>query len=187
MGIKPKKIIFCGESAGGNLVLALNHLALKAGRKTADGFYLAYPALNAQDNMVSPSLIRSLDDPMIPVTMLKTALECYVGEYRPSQPDPLLSTVVTHKEILRKFPPVRMVVGDEDPLHDDCWRFMERLKDAGVDAKMRVYKETPHGLMNVAFNLIGSGVAKKMVKDGSYVMNGLWKVIREKEGLCDGI
>ena len=30
-------------------------------------------------------------------------------------------------KLLKYFPPVRMMTGSLDPLHDECWRFAEKL------------------------------------------------------------
>lgn len=40
------------------------------------------------------------------------------------------------------------MVGTEDPLHDDCYRLLAKLKNVGNDCKMTVYKGLPHGFMN---------------------------------------
>ena len=49
-----------------------------------------------------------------------------------------------------------MMVGDHDPLHDDCWRFSERCMEAGVNIRMKVYERMMHGFLN--FDLKGVGV-----------------------------
>jgi hormone-sensitive lipase len=41
-----------------------------------------------------------------------------------------------------------MMVGTHDPLYDDCWRFTEKLLDAGVDINMKVYERMMHGFLN---------------------------------------
>ena len=40
------------------------------------------------------------------------------------------------------------MVGTEDPLHDDCIRFTERLLDASVDVKTVVYEDWMHGFLS---------------------------------------
>ncbi len=43
IGIKPSKIVLTGDSAGGNLALALTFLAIKNNIRVPNGLMLAYP------------------------------------------------------------------------------------------------------------------------------------------------
>lgn len=70
----------------------------------------------------------ALEDQLIPYTLLKLCIQAYVpGEANPAF-DPLLCPIHLSEELLRKFPPIRMMVGDADPLHDECWRFTDKLR-----------------------------------------------------------
>lgn len=44
--VNPKKIIVVGDSAGGNLAIALGLKCVKEGVRVPDGLLLVYPALN---------------------------------------------------------------------------------------------------------------------------------------------
>jgi hormone-sensitive lipase len=72
--VTPKKIILTGDSAGGNLVAALTCLLIKQGLRVPDGIVLTYPALNLNYNNYTPSLLSSLDEPILPHTYLKICL-----------------------------------------------------------------------------------------------------------------
>ncbi len=50
--------------------------------------------------------------------------------------------------MLAKLPPIRMMVGEKDPLYDDTWRFLERLVNLKKDVHLRVYKYLPHAFMS---------------------------------------
>lgn len=39
------------------------------------------------------------------------------------------------------------MVGEKDPLHDDCWRLVDRLKKLNKDVKMTVYRDLAHGFL----------------------------------------
>ena len=45
IGIKPNKIVIAGDSAGGNLALAVTFLAIKNGIRIPDGLQLSYPGI----------------------------------------------------------------------------------------------------------------------------------------------
>ena len=49
-----------------------------------------------------------------------------------------------------RFPPVRMLVGNIDPLFDDCMLMTEKLLRNDVDVKTTVYKNAYHGLLSFA-------------------------------------
>ena len=81
MGIKPKKIILVGDSAGGNLVLSTAIMAVERNFRVPDGLILCYPALALSKFKFSPSLLLAIDDPMLPYPFLKMCLDSYVGDF----------------------------------------------------------------------------------------------------------
>jgi hormone-sensitive lipase len=76
--VEPKKIIFVGDSAGGNLVAALTSMLLAKKLRSPDGIVLVYPALNLNYNNYTPSLLTSLNDMILPHTFLKICLKSYL-------------------------------------------------------------------------------------------------------------
>lgn len=64
---------------------------------------------------------------LLPHTILKMCLECYVPEDYRVDVDPMVSPVRFSDEILGAFPPTRIFVGNDDAFHDECCRFAERL------------------------------------------------------------
>ena len=70
MNIRPRKIILAGDSAGGNLCLALTGLLMKREITPIPyGIYLAYPATDFRE-VFSPSRINSLDDTLLFTNLL---------------------------------------------------------------------------------------------------------------------
>ena len=148
LGIKDPKIILAGDSAGGNLAAALTIKLISAGYRVPDGLFLAYPAVNLIKERFSFSLVQSLDDMLVPHTFLKLCLESYLEDSSAAEHNPLISPLVAPDDVLEMFPPVRMMVGTKDPLHDDVLRFCERLLDCGVDVELKVYEGLIHGGLN---------------------------------------
>jgi len=148
LDIKVDKIIVAGDSAGGNLVTALTLMAIKMGIRVPDACYLLYPSLNLYQ-MYTPSYFLSIDDPLLPFSCLKLILKSYVPEeFRPKE-DPFLSPIYASDELLEKLPPIRIATGDNDPLHDDSWRFLYRLVKLKRNVKMHIYQHMPHGFLSM--------------------------------------
>ena len=90
---------------------------VRAGLKPPQGCLLIYPALYVDANSFSPSYYESLDDPMLPYPILKLVVKAYVDEGFKNLEDPFISPVLASDELVEK-----------DPLHDDTWRFLAKLK-----------------------------------------------------------
>lgn len=125
--VPPQNIVVVGDSAGGNIIASLTGLLIKLQHPVPKGIVLVYPALSLNFNGYSPSLLSSLDDMLLPHTFLKMCLSCYVPEEVRAELDPFASPVRLSDNLLRKYPPCRMFVGNRDPMHDDCCRLTERL------------------------------------------------------------
>jgi len=148
LGISPSKVIVVGDSAGGNLALGVVYRAIKLGYRVPDGLVLAYPALSVDDKCFSPSLLLSIDDQIVPYSLLKFCADSYIPPDSKPDSNPYLSPVCASDEILSQLPPVRIVIGTRDPLHDESWRFMHKLTKLKKDVKMVVYTEMPHGFLS---------------------------------------
>ena len=166
LGLKPGKIVIAGDSAGGNLAMGLVMKAIETKQQLPDGLLLPYPALNLSLARFTPSSLLSLDDLVLHHTFLKLCLKSYISDSADPKSDPYLSPILIPDEILRQFPPVRLIVGGKDPLHDDCWRLAERLQRLGVNMKMSVFEGFIHGALNYAV-VNGIEEADRMVQQGS--------------------
>ena len=130
-GRTPKKVILVGDSAGGNLVAAITIMAIQRGFRVPDGIFLAYPGLNLSKYDFTPSMLLSLDDPILPYPFLKMCLESYSGSttYADSAITdcPYMSPIKASDEVLSKFPPTKIMVGSNDPLRDEGFKLALRL------------------------------------------------------------
>jgi len=147
LGIKPEKVILAGDSAGGSLVLGVIMRALETGTRVPDGVLLAFPSLCLQADHFTPSYLLALDDLILHHTFCKLCADLYI----PADWDrgnQYISPLCVGDQLLQRFPPVRIVVGTRDPLHDDCWRLTERLNDLHCDVHMTVFAGLVHGGMN---------------------------------------
>eukprot|EP01064_Diplonema_japonicum_P021962 TRINITY_DN3157_c1_g1_i1.p1 TRINITY_DN3157_c1_g1~~TRINITY_DN3157_c1_g1_i1.p1 ORF type:complete len:785 (+),score=183.35 TRINITY_DN3157_c1_g1_i1:67-2421(+) len=147
------RIILTGDSAGGNLAMAVCLKAVMKGVRVPDGVVCSYPVLNVK-LAASPSRLLALMDTLLPLGLLECCLEAYTGK-REKVNHPLLSPMTAKDELLKGLPPVRIVASGLDPLLDDSVVFIRRLKSLGLDAEMRVISTMPHGFLNLAY--LGGG------------------------------
>jgi hormone-sensitive lipase len=68
---KPNKIIFLGDSAGGNLAAALINLCIAWNLRIPDGLVICYPVLSVTTKKYTKSLLGTLEDMILPHTLLK--------------------------------------------------------------------------------------------------------------------
>lgn len=152
LGLSSDRIVIVADSAGGNLALALCYKCMEKSVRLPQGLILAYPAVNLNKSQFTPSLIYTLDDLLIPHTFLKLCLESYIQHpvLDPAR-NPFLSPLVATEDIVRLLPPLRMLVGSKDPLHDDVLRMAEKAHRVGGDVKLVIYEGLPHGALNLDF------------------------------------
>ena len=146
LDIDTTKILVMGDSAGGHLAIGCVLRAIQAGIRVPDGLVLPYPPLNMDPDHYTPSFTLSLDDMVMNYTFLKSCQAAYVqSSALDPRNDPFLSPVSASLDLLRQFPPTRILVGTLDPLMDDCLRFAERLLEAGVDTRLSLFEGAVHG------------------------------------------
>jgi len=74
IGCDMEKIVFVGDSAGGNLVLATTFMCAEREVRLPDALVLGYPALYLTSNL-SPSRLFSFFDALLPFDVLKACLD----------------------------------------------------------------------------------------------------------------
>jgi len=178
LGVPTEGIVVTGDSAGGNLACALINKAIESNlpRLIPQGSLLSYPALWVSYARYSPSAERALEDFIIHHTFLKLCIQSYVQN---SAVDPnvdyFVSPLMSPEQNLRRFPPIRILMGTLDPLEDDCWRFGERLIEAGVDFQMVLYEGLPHGFLGFDLKFNGVRETRVAVEQGSrYLRELMW-------------
>lgn len=84
LGTTGAKICFSGDSAGANLVTGLALKIAEANLRPPDCLVVAYPPYRVQF-LPSPSRILCLMDPLLPLGVLKSCIEAYVGGVQKSK------------------------------------------------------------------------------------------------------
>ncbi|KAJ9452394.1 hypothetical protein DIPPA_52145 [Diplonema papillatum] len=166
------RIIVTGDSAGGNLAVAVALKAAQAGIRMPDGVVCSYPVLNVK-LAASPSRMLALMDSLLPLGILECCLRAYAGPRMADTTHPLMSPIYAPDELLRLLCPVHIVAAELDPLLDDSVAFIRRLRALGHDAHLDVVDKMPHGFLNLAY--LGGGDC--MIEASSLVVERLSQLL----------
>ncbi|MFE6699045.1 alpha/beta hydrolase [Streptomyces sp. NPDC057718] len=126
--IDPSNVSVMGASSGGNLAAAVCLLARERGGPAIRSQILHVPALDLTGG--SPSVKK---DPA-GWEALSRIIELYATHR--DRTAPLVSPLLAE---LHDLPPTLVITGLHDPLRDDGRRYVERLKERGIDALLLEY------------------------------------------------
>lgn len=132
-GHRADDIVIAGDSAGGNLALALALILRDAGQEQAAGLVLFSP-------VVDPELGRldqTVNDPMIRRGWLQQALAWYRMPSDGLVQKPLSSS-------LHGLPPMLIQAGDQEILLSDAVRLAHHARRQGVDVRLEVHSRRWH-------------------------------------------
>ena len=153
LGFKTEKIIFMGDSSGGNFVLALTFLLISMNLyenkniKLPDYLLLLYPACHTGIKNMSLSLASSFEDFILNIKSLLYINKVY-RSYYPNDLDPFLNPTEVTEEILKHLPKTTIISATNDPLRDDIIRFVRKTtKITELDVKDYELENYQHGFM----------------------------------------
>jgi cation diffusion facilitator CzcD-associated flavoprotein CzcO/acetyl esterase/lipase len=133
-----QRLVVAGDSAGGNLSLALMLHQKSAGRRLPDAAALFSPATDMTGQ--SPSLQTNTDrDAMFHGTALQQLVIAYLQGHDPA--DPLASPLMGD---LAGLPPLIVHVGADEVLRDDSLRLTEKAITQGVNVRTQVWPGVSH-------------------------------------------
>lgn len=138
-GIEPGQIVVSGDSAGGNLALALLLKLRDTGAPLPAAAVCLSPVTDLEGTRLSRRT-KAKVDPILGKGMSNTGLPAsYTGEYDVQHPyiSPLFAD-------LHGLPPVLIHVGTDEILYDDAIEFVERARQAGVDAQVVIWPRMWH-------------------------------------------
>lgn len=137
-GARPEDTVFLGESAGGNLVLALTVACKQRGIPMPAALTCVSPVADATFPFPSYAS-RNERDCILPKNQADDTRENYLvnGGGEDVLASPYLADVTG-------FPPTYHVVATEEMLFDDSIKMHEKLLKAGVDARLRVWEGLFH-------------------------------------------
>jgi hormone-sensitive lipase len=181
-GLKPNTVLVAGDSAGGNLAMALTLRAIHSNFRVPDGLLLGYPALNLAISAFTPSLLTSMDDFILTYSFLNVCINSYIPPDADPKKDPYLSPSLITDEDLKKFPPIRILAAGMDPLRDESYKLMYRLIKLKKNARMIEYRMLPHGFWSF-YSLHSLKEFKVPLDSAVKAITELIEINQSKEGL----
>ncbi|HYM33886.1 MAG TPA: alpha/beta hydrolase, partial [Steroidobacteraceae bacterium] len=137
-GVDPKKLAVAGDSAGGNLTLALCLALRNASVPLPSAIALLSPVTDF--TWSSPSIqSNSKRCAMFSKEILPFGAEYYLGAH--DRRDPLASPAFAE---LKGLPPMIFHASSDEILCDDSVRAAERAKQAGVEVQIQTWPVVPH-------------------------------------------
>ena len=136
--VPARRIVLAGDSAGGNLTLALLQRCKRLGLPLPAGAVLLSPLTDFSGDSCSLEFNEKRD-----VMFTRHALNAVVTHYLPDMlaDDPEVSPLLGDWNGL---PPLRFHVSSSEMLLDDSLRAVERARMCGVDARVTVWDRLPH-------------------------------------------
>jgi acetyl esterase/lipase len=136
-GIAPEDLLVGGESAGGNLAVALLLKAREEDLAQPAGLYLLSPWLDMGTDGESYDKVGDRD----PVTT-REHMKAYAATFLGGKPDDLFTSPV--RADLDGLPPILIQVGTEEVLLSDSLNFTNRAALTGLDVRLDVWPQVPH-------------------------------------------
>jgi acetyl esterase/lipase len=135
-----RPVAVAGESAGGNLALALTNAAAAAGLPMPAAVALLSPWSDLTHASDTARTLDGIDPTLSLVTSGDSMANAFAGGTPRSSPEisPLFAKVP------KGFPPTLITSGTRDALLSDCARLSTKLRAAGVAAELRVWEGMWH-------------------------------------------
>jgi epsilon-lactone hydrolase len=137
-GVDPGSLSVLGDSAGGNLALAVTVAARDRRLPLPARVAMISPFADLTFSGASIEQRRDLD-PYVTRALLESMAADYLGDSNPA--DPRCSAVFAD---LTGLPPLLIQVGDNEILYDDATRIRDRALTAGVDVTFESWKHGIH-------------------------------------------
>ena len=164
-GYGARDVILVGDSAGGNLALALTHQLKKEGRLLPRGIVLLSPWTDMTSSGKTHETKEGID-PVLNAAYLQEAIENYLGKDYDAEllKDPSVSPLFGEFE---GFPPTYIQVGDQEILQSDSVLLYKKMQQAGVNVTLDVFKGMWHVFQMSPFKT----AAEAMDKNAEFIFS----------------
>lgn len=159
LGLDPDRWAAAGDSAGGQIALAIALRAAEAGFGASHAALL-YPMLDPTRSSASS---RELGEGyMLTGSFVEWAWECYAGGIE-RLGDPFFDLRLAE---LSALPPVRLVTAEFDPLRDEGEAFAKAVEAIGGRCEVRRYPGVIHGFVTIPPQTAQAGEALAYLAEG---------------------
>jgi acetyl esterase len=144
LGVDPERLAVAGDSAGGNLTVAVT-LACKAKGIAAPKFQvLLYPS-------VDPNMgFASVDEFATGHLLTKAGMNWFRGHYLESPQQAADADLAFLCHDLTDLPPALVITAGFDPLRDEGQAYVDRLQESGVEVEHVCYPDQIHAFVSFA-------------------------------------
>lgn len=164
-GYGARDVILAGDSAGGNLALALVHQLKEEGRLLPRGIVLLSPWTDMTCSGKSHQTKEGID-PVLSAAYLQDAIEKYLGKDYQEEllTEPSVSPLYGD---FTDFPPTYIQVGDQEILQSDSVLLYKKMQQAGVNVTLDVFKGMWHVFQMSPFKT----AAEAMDKNAEFIFD----------------
>jgi len=118
LGLDIDKWIFTGDSAGGHLTFSVTMLALLRGFRRPDGIFSHFPVYTLSNRFFNPSLLNRFDDDIVNLGSYYYMRGSFTRKGGDCERSVLVSPQVAPDEMLKRFPPCKIMAVEYDWLRD---------------------------------------------------------------------
>jgi len=138
--INPGKLIIAGDSAGGNLALAVTLMARDRGTRIPDAELLIYPATDRR--MITETMKKYIDTPVWNANLTKIMWKAYLGNQHPKK---IEYASPIEAESFENFPPTYIEVAQYDALRDEGVSLYNKLQKQNIECEIHEVMGACHG------------------------------------------
>ena len=159
IGGDPNMIATAGESAGGNLAVAVALMARERGVKLPVHIVSVYPI--ADGDIESPSYEEYANAVPLNKGFMKWFFDQYFPDWKTNN-DPLINLIDAD---LSGLPPTTIINAQIDPLENEGKVLAEKLKAAGIDVERKMYEGVTHEFFGMSAVLEQAVEAQKLAAE----------------------
>ncbi len=140
LNIAPDKIVIAGDSAGGNLALAVTLMARDRRIHIPAAELLIYPATDRR--MITETMKKYVDTPIWNSNLTKIVWKAYLGNQNPKK---IEYASPIEAESFKGFPPTYIEVAQYDALRDEGVALYNKLQKQSIECEMHEIIGACHG------------------------------------------
>jgi len=140
LNINPDKIVIAGDSAGGNLALAVTLMARDRGLRIPNAALLIYPATDRR--MITETMKEYTDTPIWNANLSKIMWRAYLGNQHPER---IEYASPLEAKSFQGFPPTYIEVAQYDALRDEGVSLYNKLQKQNIECEIHEITGACHG------------------------------------------
>ncbi|PWE52202.1 acetylesterase [Metarhizobium album] len=168
LGIDPDRVAMGGDSAGGNMTMAVAIRLRNKGKDTAlKGLLFNYAGFASDCSDEAEALHGGPGS-----VMDRAEITYYFRNYTRTAEDMVDPEIYLLKADIRNLPPTFFVIPDRDIICADSFAMVARLRDAGNDVRFEIYRGAIHSFLEA---MATSHLARKAIADGAAFLRTILK------------